>query len=177
MSDKNIKDTKTNSPLLKGIKEENIIVMKGLYCVFYFILIVLILCNVFFIFKPNIYSIIICNISIGFILCILLFIPVGIHFIFDYINKGVIVYKHTIIKCLGKCCYQSENIAFNKIKKFDIEKYWYFNKKNFNLGYYDINMEFRTLITGQDPTMSEEFSPELNEIPIKLNSFLNEQNV
>ena len=178
MSTENLKDAQSNSLLNEGIKEENITVLKGINYIFYICLSIFIIGNALMIYqkiKPIYF--IICDISYSPLLCFLLFLPVGIHFTFDYINKGIIVYKYTIIKCLGKCFYKSKNIAFSEITNFDIQTYWYFNKKNYNLGYYDKNMEFQTLITGQDPTMEEEFSPQLREIPEKLNSLLRGESV
>jgi hypothetical protein len=178
MSTENIKDTQSNSRLIKGIKEENIIVMKGINYIFYICLLIFIISNASLIYyNVKIIYLILCDISFISLLCFLLFIPVGIHFTFDYINKGIIVYKFTIIHCLGKCFYKNKNIAFKEIRNFDIETYWYFNKKNYNLGYYDKNSQFQTLITGQDPTMKEEFSPEIFEISKKLNDLLEEQNI
>ena len=172
MSAENIKDTQSNSPLIEGIKEETITVLKVNFRLYIFIIIVII-GNVLMIYKNvNIIIFFLCDIIfIPFIFCSL-FLPVGLHFRFDYTNKEIIVHKLTEIKCLGKCFHESKNIAFSEITNFDIQTYWYFNKKNYNLGYYDKNMQFQTLITGQDPTMEEEFSPQLREIPEKLNSLL-----
>ena len=115
MSAENIKDTQSNSPLIEGIKEETITVLKVNFRLYIFIIIVII-GNVLMIYKNvNIIIFFLCDIIFIPFICCSLFLPVGLHFRFDYTNKEIIVHKLTEIKCLGKISNIPDN-AFNTCK-------------------------------------------------------------
>ena len=164
----------SDDKLIKGIKSEDIIVWGGIRIGLIIILITMIMCNLFFVLiKAASFSYILLNVPSGIIIIVFIFIPIGIHAQFDYINKGITISKFSSIPFLLKSCTKKE-ISFNDIHHFDIDKYLLLGKRYFNLGYYDNSNKFQTLITGQDISCNFncEFSPELDEIPKKLNDLL-----
>ena len=178
ISESNEKDS-SEQKLISGIKQEKITVWEGIRIGLIILIIICIATNALLYFlKSPIFSYLILNLSIGPIIIICLFIPIGIYVQFDYINKGIRVFKYCSIPYILNHCTKKE-IPFSEIHHFDINKFILMMKRYYNIGYYDNSNNFQVLVTGQDISCNCEceFSPELDEIPQKLNDLLKEQNV
>jgi len=176
---KNNEDDSSHQKLISGIKQEKITVWGGIRIGLIILIIICIANNILLFFlKSPFFSYLILNISIGPLIIIAMFIPIGIFVQFDYINKGLTVYKYCSIPYILSFC-TKKTISFSEIHHFDINKFIIMMKRYYNLGYYDNSNQFQVLVSGQDISCNCEceFSPKLDEIPQKLNDLLKEQNV
>ena len=174
ISEQNARDSSLQK-LISGIKQEKITVWGGIRIGLIILILVCLGTNalLYSLKSSPLFSYILLNVPLGLIIIIMLFIPIGIYIQFDYINKGLSVFKYCSIPYILKYCTKKE-IPFSEIHHFDINKFILLMKRYYHVGYYDYSNQFHVLVTGQDISCNfeEKFSPELDEIPQKLNDLL-----
>ena len=126
-------------------------------------------CNV------NLSIYILVNFTCSPIFIYMLFIPIGINLQFDYINKGIMIYKRYILSCINDC-FKNKHIPFNEIKNFKIQNFNFVFLEHYNFGYYDINQKFQILISFPYTPCFTNLN-ELNNTIEKLNQWLNEEHI
>ena len=159
-----------------NIRQEKIITRKGIIITCILLFFVSIFLDLYFIYIADI------QIVMRVLLCIIhpllfvifLFIPSGLYIQFNYSENKFIYHKTCIIPYIWNKCTKNE-IDIETIEKFKIDTSKFLWFRNFNLYYDNKNGNTIKITSGRDKNCVRDFTKGVLNIPVKLNSWLKNQ--